>query len=843
MSALWRVIRRIAFLFVAMIVAANTIAFVVLNNGLVHDWFREEINEGFAKKFGLQVDLGTISLNVIESTIHVENVSVYSLQSRDIEFAHLQKVTLGFEFFSSLPKWYPQPRFLRVSDWQIDLAILDQIKKNDEQPSSDKVQLEKVLIAVKNYVGPQIEIRAGRFLDTRRRALLEQMNVDSLFMRIAGLVDTAEVSVIGEFGRAVLCIRRDESCLEKSKIDELKTNLVLKSKANVRVEQVSVDGDFGQWNATGEMLLDQNNEFTSYVFRLQGDARASPWFSLAGMSGQGNFGASLRLFSQSSSQYNKSESLKSPQIEGRLSWRDLSLSGFDIYTGSADFSYSNLNIFYKNARIITPQGALIEARGNYSFEKTKPFVNYAKFRGFHFNELMRGLRVPTDAVDFKMDTDDVVVLGEISPEGDRGYTLVAEGPIKAERMISPSFENGQRSLPDCLVQLKLDTNKKRMTFAGSGLTCSEPISGSVMPVELQKGRIDYINSTTEFQFTAANAPASIVSYFVGEDLSGNMGFRGKIYSSPVEPTNFTADVQVNNGRVFDLNYSRLSTRIYLDATKIKCSQTEAWFNEERPSPNVVLDQFEFNFKRKNVKINGSFDGELSDIFAAAGRTGGAIARDLDGQLNISRMSLNGRLNELAKAEIDVVASAKNITHPFGNARNMNVRVFCQLGLCTGSRVFAQDLGLGGARAANPLRNNARLNGLLSSSAIIEVESFTGRSLSLRASLASVPFSFQSKADPQLSGILDFTTAVQGDWDNWELSLRSRIDSFKYDKVALGSVSLTGSSIGGGPVSIVVAGLNDQVQSRFVFDHDLSSKTQMYLSLRSFDVFRYLRIED
>ena len=843
MATLWRIIRRIAFLVVAMIVAANTIAFVVLNNGIVHDWFRDEINEGFAEKLGLQVDLGMISLNVLESTVHVDNISIYSLQSRDKEFVHIQKATLGFELFSSIQKWYPQPRFLRISDWMIDLALLDVIDKNPDQPKSDKLELEKILLTVKSYLGSQIEIRAGRIIDQRSSARLEQLEVDNLFMRIAEQENNAEVSVIGEFGQTVICIRRDELCYEKAKIDDFKTNVVIKPSKSMRFEQISVAGDFGQWTASGEVQLNANNEPIDYAFRLQGDARAAPWLSLAGLSGHGNFGAQFRLVSHQSESNESGTNEHSPRLEGRVSWRDLSLSGFDIYTGSADFSYSNRILLYKNAQIVTPQAALIEAHGSYSFENTKPYANYAKLKNFPFSELMRGLRVPTDAIDFEMNTDELIVRGEISPEGDKGYTLVVEGPVKTVRLMSPGFENGRWRLPECVVQLKLDTNRKRMTFAGSGLTCADPDSNSIMPVELQKGRIDYINATTEFKFTTTNAPASIVSYFLNENLSGTMGFRATISSSPTKSTHFIADIQVNNGKVFDLDYSRLSTRLYLDAKKIQCTQTEAWFNDERPSPNLVLDDFQLDFKKKDIRVDGRFDGELADFFSAAGKSGVSIARDLTGLLKVSRLKLSGRLSDLENAEIDIQAAAKNITHPYVNARTLDVKVFCQLGLCTGSRLFAQDLGIGNARAANPLKNSMRLRGLLSSSGIVEVESYTGESLSLRSALTSVPFSFAATSDSTVSGLLDFNTAIQGGWDNWELSLRSRIDSLKIGEVNLGAVSLTGSSIGGGPLSVIVAGLNDQIQSRLVFDHDLTQSSQVYLSLRSFDLFRYLRLDE
>lgn len=842
MDTLWRIVRRVAFLFVAMIVAANTIAFVILNNNLVHDWFREEINEGFAENLGLQVDMGTISLNVLESTIEIENISVYPLQSREREFVHIQSMTLGFELFSSIQRWYPQSRFLKIADWTADLSIINHIKKDVQSQPSEQPQIEKILLIVKSYIGSQIEIRAGRMVDTRSGALLQQLTVDNLFMRIADQNNSAELSIIAELGQTLICINRDESCFEKATIEDFKTNVVLKPKKNIRFEQSSVVGDFGQWTASGELQLNENNDAKGYAFRIQGDARAAPWFALAGLSGQGNFGGNFRIVSQVSGALLSGQALQSPKLEGRVNWRDLSLSGFDIYTGSADFSYADKLIVYKDAKIITPQAALIEAYGNYSLEGTKPYVNYARLNNFPFNELMRGLRVPTDAIDFKMNTDDLIVRGEMSPEGDKGYSLVAEGPIKTERIVSLAFENGHRRLPDCIVQLKLDTNKKRMTFSGSELTCADAQSGLVMPVELQKGRIDYLRSTTEFQFTAANAPASIVSYFVNEDLSGSMGFRAKIMASPSRPTNFTADIQVNRGRVFDLDFSRLSTRLYLDATKIQCTQTEAWFNEETASPNAVMDDFELNFKKKKIKIAGSFDGEVSDFFAAAGRSGGRVARDLSGRLNIRRINLSGRLDELERAEIDLNASAKNIVHPLINARNLDVRVFCQLGLCTGSRIFAQDLALGSARVGDPLKNNGRLKGLLSSSAIVEVDSYTGKSISLRSAFVAVPFTFHSEADPTSSGILDLNTTIKGGWDNWELSLSSRVDSLRVNDIALGAVALTGSSVGGGPLSVVLTGLNDQIQSRLVFDHSLNTGTQMYLSLRSFDLFRYLPID-
>lgn len=843
LDTLWRIIRRLVFLFVALIVAANTIAFVILNNGFVHDWVRKEINDGFAQKYGLVVDIGMISLNALESTIQVNNITAHSMQSRDKEFAHIQQMTLGFEFFSSMKNWYPRSRFLRIADWKLDLALLDLFTGDMGEKNAPSFRIEEILTAAKNLVGSQIELRSGRLLDSRINARLEHMNVDNVFFRIGGERDSIDLSVIAEFGQTLLCLRRNDACVENSKIEAFKTNIVYLPGANVRFEQVSVVGDFGQWTANGEFQLNKSSTIRGYAFRVQGDAMAAPWFSLVGMTGHGHFGANFRIKSRNSEIADGSISDINPYAEGRVNWRGLNLSGFDIYTGTADFAYTDKTLNYKDAQIVTPHAALIEAHGSYSFEKNKSFINYAKLRDFSFAELMQGLRVPSDAIDFKMNTDDLVVRGEISPAGNKGYSLIAEGPIGATRLFSPAFETGQRFLPDCMVDLVLDTDRSRMTFRGSSVSCTDSKTGQIMPVELQTGRIDYIKSTTDFQFTAANAPASIVSYFLGEDISGNMGFRASITSSQSKPTHFIADVQVNNGRVFDLDFARLSTRLFLDKERIKCTQTEAWLNDERQSPNLVAENFEIEFNQKRISLAGKFDGELSDFFAASGRAGAAIAKDLGGQLKIHNLKLNGRLNELEKAEIDLSASATNMTHPRVNTRALDVRVFCQLGLCTGSRVFAQDIALGSAKATDPLRNSQRLSGLLSSSAIIEVESYTGKSVSLRSSVVSVPFALSADTGSTISGLLDFNAALQGGWDNWELSLRSRVDALKYGDVPLGSLALTGSSVGSGPLNLLLTGLNDQVQSRFVFDHGLREYSQIYLSLRSFDVFRYFSMNE
>lgn len=838
MDTLWRIIRRLLFLFVVMIVAANTIAFVVLNNGFIHDWMRKEINEGFAQKYGLVVDIGLISLNALESTIQVSNVTAHSMQSRDKEFAHIQQMTLGFELFSSMKNWYPKSRFLRITDWELDLALVDFFKDDLDEKSPHSFRAEELLLAAKNLVGSQIELRAGRIMDSRVNARLEHMNVDNVFFRIGGDRGSIDLSVIAEFGQTLLCLRSNDACVENSKIEAFKTNIVYLPGANLRFEQISVVGDFGQWTVNGEIQLNKASEVRGYAFRVQGEAMATPWFSLVGKTGYGQFGTNFRIKSQLAELADSGISQIHPHVEGRVNWRGLNLSGFDIYTGAAGFVYDNKTLIYKDAQIVTPKAALIEAHGSYSFEKNKSFINYAKLRDFSFSELMKGLRVPSNAVDFKMNTDEIVVRGEIAPADIKGYSLIAEGPINATKLSSPAFETGQRVLPDCQVYLVLDTDRNRMTFGGSRVSCTESKTGSIMPVELQSGLIDYISSTTEFHFTALNAPASIVSYFVDEELTGTMGFRAKISSNRSKSTQFIADVQVNRGRVFDLDFARLSTQLFLDKNRIKFMQTEAWINDEQQTPNLMVDKLEIEFNQKRISLDGKFDGEISDFFAAAGRSGASIAKNLGGQLKIQNLKLSGRLHEFEKAEIDLAASVKNMSHPSINARALDVRVFCQLGLCTGSRIFAQDIVVGTAKATNPLINSERLSGLLSSSAIIEVESYTGKSVSLRSSIVSVPFVFLTEAGSTVSGLLDLNTTLQGGWDNWELSLRSRVDALKYGDVSLGSLTLTGSSIGSGPLNILVTGLNDQIQSRFIFDHGLTEYAQIYLSLRSFDVFRY-----
>lgn len=838
-DGLWRVLRRLLFLCVTLVVAANTIAFVLLNNGLVHDFIRDGINEQISAEYGLVVEIGTLSLNVLEVKVNVDDIVLKSQDGEGRQLARIGKATLGLKLFASADSWLPQPQFFRMSDWTLDLALAQKIKSSDDPK---ELKIEEMISAIRRIVGSQVEVASGQLTDSRANARLESLQVDNVFLRIGEQNRTPEVSVIAQFGPTVLCIRPRDECFAKSKVDAFKVNAVYRSGVNIRFEQMTIAGDFGHWTAVGEFQLNPVNEVAGYSFRVQGDSGATPWFSLAGMQGQGQFGANFRLTHSGIGFGTESALQLDPLVEGKIHWKDLNLSGFDIYAGSADISYSNRTLRYKNAQIITNKSAVLEAFGEYSFENTKQYFNHVKFYGFSFSELMRGLRVPTDAIDFLMETKSLVVRGEISPKSEKGYSLIVEGAVSTNQLVSPSFETGQRRLPNCEVGLKLDTDRRRMTFQGSTVNCTSSESGAVMPVELQKGRIDYLNGTTQFDFTATNAPSSIVSYFVGIDISGSLNFRARIASQRSTSPVFTADVQANDGKVFDLEFSRVSTRLRLDKNRITCSQTEAWLNNERQSPNLTMKNFELEFRTKKLSVEGGFDGELADFLAAAGTHGAKVARQFGGQLKIREMSFRGLLSQPEKAEMKINAVASNVDHPTFNSKSVKVVAYCQLGLCTGSRVFARDIALGQARLPHAKQSGQSMTGLISSSAIFELDSFTGRSLSLRTSIVSVPFQVRLESGSELQGQFDFKSELQGGWKDWELAIRSRIDSLTLDGVSLGSVDLTGSSVDGGALNLVVAAMHDQIQTRLVFDHDFSEFSQVYLSARSFDVLRYVKLD-
>ena len=90
MSRLWRVFRRLIFFLITLYVSANAIAFLLLNNPVVHDWLRKQVNH-YLEPTGLEVAIGQISIDFLETKLNISKIVLSDISDDKYKFAEVDQ--------------------------------------------------------------------------------------------------------------------------------------------------------------------------------------------------------------------------------------------------------------------------------------------------------------------------------------------------------------------------------------------------------------------------------------------------------------------------------------------------------------------------------------------------------------------------------------------------------------------------------------------------------------------------------------------------------------------------------------------------------------------------------
>lgn len=843
MDRLWVIVRRLIFLFVAVFISANAIAYLILNNPFVHDWFRRQVNATL-EKAGLEVFIGPISLNFLETKLTVSQIKLSQAGEVQREYAAIGSFVIAFDPWRLGPNWVPAVKFVSLEDWQLDVDVLEKFSQQDVSGQKRKSGFLDIFRIAKDYIGRQLELKNGRLLKEKNSTRVVDARLQRVFAKFSASYSGDSLTLLTEAGQSQVCLSDDTPCKNTLQVTAAEFNVEINSDGTARLGRADVRSNLGDWQISGQVRFGESNLIENYNLKVEGGADATAWFNIVDMQGRGRFKTNVFLNPEGSAVANSQLQRLRPSVHGQVSWEGLHLSRYDVYSGRADVQYSSNKIFYKNAQIRTPSGAEIESFGEFSLSETMPYMNTARIKNFPFAELMAGIDVPTDAVHFDMNTNELLVGGLLKAGEGKKFTLVISGAVDATRMKVPSFEPNPRPLPECLVNLRIDSDANHMSFARSSALCGMPDEEKLSEIDLGKGLIDYKKSLNDFRFHMRRGPAEMISYFVKEDIAGELNMQAAIFSSPSSPVKFTADTQINEASVFDLNVPRIGGEISIDAAGLRVRNVEGWLDVDEQSPSVSAKNFYLGFRNDRLEIDGSIDSDLSYVLRAFGKKGRELAEHTRGNLQVPQLKLRGTTRNLLKSNFDIRLRVNRLQHPYLSAADVQAAFYCQQGWCSGSRLFMQDLAIGepGAKSATNSGSSAR-SGFSFSKAILEIDSISEKSLSARLDVQSVPLRVRYDNEKMVSGTVDLRGSLQGGLRDWEVSGNGRFDNLTLGKTSLGSLSFNALSHSGGPLNVNLTGLYDQVQARVIFDHGFEKSTQIFTSLRSFEMLKYLPIQN
>jgi hypothetical protein len=250
---------------------------------------------------------------------------------------------------------------------------------------------------------------------------------------------------------------------------------------------------------------------------------------------------------------------------GQTSWKNLVIDDVALYQGSADVSIESSDLQASLISITTPGGGRVIGQGTVQLAGTFPFEAKVTVIDLGFLELLGGLGVSTNAIDFRMGVVDLAIDGDgVALDPKKRFRLNFSGSVAATNLVVPSVaaQNIENfTLPDCRIELGLRVSGEELDFDGTRLGCRPGEPNVIIP----SGRISLRDSQTSFELKAKDFDLSSVSYFSGLKMAGAADFEGWIKSAASgDGVSFEADIAAQDFIFWGFGPAQVRTHLRID---------------------------------------------------------------------------------------------------------------------------------------------------------------------------------------------------------------------------------------------------------------------------------------
>lgn len=827
-ASVWKVAKRVLGLLLIATVSVNVVAFVILNSPPVQRFILERMNARYLSPLGLSAGFRELRLGFFPGALVVSDFALSEAPTVDSQAAKppsanlvdARGVRVEFDLLTSYASRSLVLSGIVVQGLRIELQLeadgtLRLPAFLRDRVSSGPTDLRAVLHAARAHLPPRLRLEdAIAHVNDPRRTEPTEAVIDSLEIRNG---DGREGSRPVEASLSLAPTRIALGPLKRPLfIEDLKFEAAMGDDLVLRVARLDAATSAGSLKASGNARFTAPGGLAGAEAELEAESRFQGAMELFGLRGVGTLATvgSFRYLAGGSGQ---------PTYSGRANWQGLALEDYAIYSGSAAVELRRTRLGVADLDIGTPRGARLQGKGWFELSQEFPFQVDASVRELPFTELMAGLTVPTDVVEFKMDAPDLLVSGHLARDDDKDFDLDFQGPVHVSSLSVPPLHDEERpALPACEVKLALAADGQRLRFDSSRVDCEGGTS-----VQLPYGRLAYEGVAYRFDLRSDAVNLDALSYFVKSKAAGMASVEGKIAGSEAVPIAFTADVEGTDVELFSLGLGRVRGALRVDKEGVSGTDVESHPVEGSPS-RIQLDAFSVAFgKEIRSLFDGHAEGDLAEVAGVARHHLPATLQFTGGKIEKAQVLIQGPLLHPTswKADTDIrIAEAKS---PGYRIRRAEIRLRCEPGDC-GQGLLRLD---GINRAATESADEGRL--------VVQIERLSEKAVQLAARGDSVPLSIL----PFEAGLVDGRLSVDATWSgtqgNWSASGRASVDAFRLSGIDFGPVGAEISAVPGKPIDVLLNARYQQLVARVRVPHHFRGMAEAFVHAEGLHVFSML----
>jgi hypothetical protein len=828
------------------------------------------INNEFLAKLQMQAEIQSVEVSVFPPGISLRNVrlSRVAQEAQCYGAPCLAEISIGAIDVSIalLESWHRSTPV--VGDVQVSSGIAHfdfsdtgeivlplQLPKSQNDVNTTLLPLETwrslreilpALVRISNF-----KIELGRVVGKSEQPGFEG-NIRSFLWRNKGANNKDLLDAV--FDNIRVSVPQDDLTkpIPRTSVDEIAINATIDDAGEVDFRQLRTRGKSIEAEAQGTFAFTNDAAKFPGTLRAKGTASFAEILPLIGLtaSGRTKFDAQISIAERTG------------EVSGKtsLEWSsDSRLAGYALYKGKSSIKYQKNHLEVDALDIETSNGGKLSGLGRVDFLGDDVAANVAgKVENMSFMELMKGLDVSTDAVEFRANSQDLQVRVDVKNGGEK-FGIEVSGPLEVRNLIVPSLHTNTRTpLPTCKGRLDLFSDYDHLQMKNTTLSCNNDDDGRVAVLE---GLVDYNSGKVNFDLEGKNVDFSLSEYFLMDNqrffsempTTGKVNIKGSIISkNSKDSVSFVSHLDGRNMRLYGVEYQTLEGDLSITDKGVFGKNLKGSLGEKQ---DTLIDMNHF-FVLFDDEVHSEFAGKVSgsirsgllatqklhkleesekNPFLGTIREGTITVRGPFSPHTVpnlpapeSLIAVRDSLNSLLNWDIDASISAAGISIENFEIPKITTRINCQKGLCSKSNL----------RSEGPyLRGHNKESGYT----VLDINEFStlGAKINLRA--ANLPIGTLSGPE-NLKGNLSISSAISGTWSRLATDTRINLNNLIVGTNSYGDSQAFINSNGKNDLEVRLEALSGRLRARGVFPHNLIGPSKVFLTLDSIDPTKLLSPE-
>ena len=857
-----KILEKILLFIIVSFILINTVAFLVLNSSLVQHAIINYININYLKPKNLNLTLDSLSFSFFSAALNLNEVSIKEINENTNKYNFsVNQISLGFNVPLSYLKRKPVIKRVLLRGIELNLnydangnLILPKLFGNND--SSNKEDLKTSIKNTISSMPSKIELLNTIIsLGKRGDKNFKYININLLDFN----KKKEKKLLILQFNSVLNGTELNFPYLRSSiKIKDLNFDANINENDQIKIQNLYIKSNVAEGKLNLTSILNneiENSTYTGHIINLS--ILNEDFFKLLGMNSEGkvnltgDFSSDKSLFSI-------------PIYTGKVSWNNMSLSHISIYSGSANASLKNKIVTYNHALIQTSKTSTISSEGEFELFGNFNFKNKAKVTNQSLGDILKGFNVNHTPVDFKFDSNELIVNGKIvSPNLKKYFELTAIGKLNEKNLtIAGINSKGKKPFSNFEINLNLEANTQEIIFDKSFITMPSTKyeqNHLVSKINVPKGSINFRPAKTTnvlFFWNATNFDLSNLDFLLNAPSFGIANTNGTIFSkSPSPIVYFQGDMSSKNGEVFGIKYNQIQGNWGFDSNSFEAHHVELNCGYDKSKlATINVEKLKYNFDNSTTKISASINGNIKG--AIDGTPYWLPEQLLDAKATIKNLDIQfeGNISKPSFWNVTLRSQLNNFQILNGNIKNFNLSLFCKAGECKNSYLALQSI-----EANKPAEDSSKENKLKNiigfakttpatdpnqnGQILIQADDFSLTKSALRLKITDFPMEFfNSNESKTFKGILNSSFSLSGDWKNMGGQGFVTLNDFFLNEINFGNLNLSFLPLKNEKLSLEIKAFNDQLKSKIILPLKQNDISNINLTLENLNLASLLNPE-